>query len=357
MTREPNHPRVFSVGGSAYKRVVRDPRWSTFAFEGRPFLRIDDVDGMAPFFMSVVSGGDRWMYAASTGGLVLGRRTPEGALFPYETDDRVMAADGTAGGRTVIFAEGPHGVARWEPHLRAAEGQYEVRRALWKSVLGNELWQEERNADLGLTIRSGWASGERFGFQRRVQLVNDNAHPVRIRLLDGLVSILPACVDPRMQAEYSALVDAYKQAELVPEAGLVLYRLSSIPIDRPVPNEALLASAGWVRGLPIAQLLLSTRQLDAFRRDEPILSEKSTRGMPGALLGCSQFELSPGEQREWVFGLDAELDGRRVVQLQQDLGARLRPLRSRSPPSSSADLVEDRERGSSVTLRRQTGFS
>ena len=81
MTREPGSPDEFSVGDGSYKRAPRDPRRSTFAFQGRPFLRIDDVDGFAPFLMGVVSGGDRWMYAASTGGLVLGRRSPEGFGF------------------------------------------------------------------------------------------------------------------------------------------------------------------------------------------------------------------------------------------------------------------------------------
>jgi len=343
VSSERHTPRPFSLGSGAYRRAVRDPRRATFTFQGRPFLRIDDVDGLAPFLMSIVSGGDRWMYAASTGGLVLGRRNPEGALFPYETDDRLMAADGTVGARTVLFVESASGVVRWEPWLRAADGQHDIRRALWKSVLGNELWQEERNQDLGLTMRSGWTSGDRFGFQRRVQLVNEGASQARIRLCDGLVSILPACVEPGMQAGYSTLVDAYKQSELMSEAGLALFRLSSIPIDRAIPNEALLTSAAWVRGLPGAELLLSSRQLESFRRHEAVRTEQLTRGAPGALLACCELALEPGESREWVFGLDGGLDGRDVTRLQQDLGSDL-SLHTRLQAALDTDLEEDRAR-------------
>ena len=312
-------------------------------YEGRPFVRIDDVDGLDPFLMAVVSGGDRWLFAASTGGICLGRRDPEGALFPYETDDRLLAADGTVGARTVIFADGPAGLARWEPHLRAADGQYRVTRSLWKSVMGDELWQEERNEDLGLTLRSGWASGDQFGFVRRVHLINESEHRIRARLLDGLVSILPACVDPRMQMEYSTLVDAYKQGEVEPDAGVALFRLSSIPTDRAIPNEALLTNVAWVRGLPNSELLLSTRQLGAFRQGDPVEAEYSTRAEPGALLACAEVELAPGQQLSWVFGLDGPLDARQVHELQAALGDQL-DLSPELQARLDADVEEDRAR-------------
>ena len=342
--------RTFSVGQGLYQDRARAPRASIFTFDGRPFLRIDDVDGMPPFFMSVVSAGDRWMYSASTGGLVLGRRSPEGSLFPYETDDRLMAADGTVGARSVLFvdrgAPGGHW-SRWEPQLRAADGQYDVRRALWKSSLGNELWTEEHNTDLALTLRTGWASGERFGFQRRVVLSNEGSSDVRLRVLDGLLSILPACVAPGMQASYSTLVDAYKQAELHPEASLAIFRLSSIPIDRAVPNEALRASVAWVRGLPAPQLLLSTRQLEAFRRGDQVVEEQFARGAPGALLAVSELTLAPGASQEWIVGIDAQLDAAEVVLLANDLGAASGGNGGLTPHlrrALDADLTQDRER-------------
>ncbi|MGE3173472.1 MAG: hypothetical protein AB7O97_12680 [Planctomycetota bacterium] len=281
---------------------------------------IDDVAAMAPFLTTVVSGGDRWMFVASTGGLTAGRRDPDGALFAYETDDRLCAADGAVGPRTVLFVERGGQTRRWEPFLRAADGLFAVRRRLWKSTLGDELWFEERNEDLGLTLRYGWRSGAAFGFVRDVELHEHGAGPVAIRVLDGLLGILPAGVDRTLQATHSNLVDAYKQAELLPAAGVALFRLSSIPTDRAVPNEALRANVAWVRGLPAPTLLLSARQLPAFRRGEPVHPEHRVRGVPGSLLAAATLALQPGERARWCTGLDAGLDARAVIALERRLG-------------------------------------
>lgn len=307
---------------------------------------IDDVDSMSPFFMAVVSGGDRWMYVASSGGLTCGRRDPAGALFPYETDDRLCAADGTVGPRTTMWIERDGKSARWEPFLRAADCAWKLRRRLWKSSLGDEVRFEERNDDLGLVLRHGWRSGDRFGFVRDVELRNESDRKARIRLLDGLLQVMPACVDKSMQASFSNLVDAYKQTELVGDSDLAVFRLSSIPIDRAMPNEALYANVAWVRGLPGATLLLSSRQLPAFRRGERVVAEASTRGVAGALLACVEIELAPGASRRWTFGVDGRFDAASVVALQQRLGRGLEmseELRAR--------INEDQERDRARLLR------
>ena len=95
---------------------------------------------------------------------------------------------------------------------------------------------------------------------------------------------------------------------------MALFRLSSVPVDRAVPSEALRTNVAWVRGLPVDALLLSTRQLDAFRRGEAVQDETATRGVPMALatdcnpgsapveslllmlnMGCTLFGLTPEE--------------------------------------------------------------
>ena len=117
------------------------------------------------------------------------------------------------------------------------------------------------------------------------------------------------------------LLEAYKQAERLPGSGLVLFRLSSIPIDRATPNEALRANVAWVRGLDEPIMLLSDRQLASFRRDKPVASEQSIRGVPSSLLAVADLSLAARSSRHWLFGLDGAFDARQVVDLARDLGA------------------------------------
>ena len=51
------------------------------------YYKIQSVDRMRPFFMSIVSHSDHWMFIASNGGLSAGRKNSDFALFPYYTDD------------------------------------------------------------------------------------------------------------------------------------------------------------------------------------------------------------------------------------------------------------------------------
>ncbi len=276
---------------------------------------IEDLTGLPPFFMTVVSGGDRWMYLASTGALTAGRRNPDGALFAYETDDRLCNSDGLVGPRTCIWVDSDAAPVRWEPFLRSAEGQHRIRRRLFKSYLGDEVRFEEIHEDLGLRFRYGWRSGDRYGFVRNVELTNLGSRSRNVRLLDGLLGILPACVDRGMQAGFSNLVDAYKQSSFLPAHSLAVFRLNSIPIDRAVPNEAMLANVAWLHGLEEPNVLLSTRQLQAFRQGQEVTAEPATRGVAGALLACTHLQLEAGATRTWQFGLDAGLDAKAVVEL------------------------------------------
>jgi hypothetical protein len=89
--------------------------------------------------------------------------------------------------------------------------------------------------------------------------------PFRVSLLDGLRNLLPYGADYSFQTEYSNLMDAYKKNELLPKSRLGLYLLSSIPVDRAEPSEALKATTVWSYGLEEdLRILLSDRQLAAF---------------------------------------------------------------------------------------------
>ena len=45
---------------------------------------------MSPFFMSVVSDSDVWLFAGSNGPFTAGRGDADRAMFPYQTVDKIL---------------------------------------------------------------------------------------------------------------------------------------------------------------------------------------------------------------------------------------------------------------------------
>ena len=289
--------------------------------EGEPHYRIERVDGLAPFLISLISASDHWAFISSAGGLTAGRRDAGGALFPYTTDDRVHDSSGRRGPRTILRVRRGERLSLWEPFLPGRLPVDALERSLSKNVAGTRLVFEERNATLGLTFRATWTSGERFGFQRRVELLEERGEPVRVEVLDGLLDLLPAGVDTGMQANYSTLVDAYKRTELCSDTGLALYRLSSVPVDRPEPSEALAVNTVWCHGLGDARILLSERQVERFRRGHEVEAEQDVRGVRGAYLVRRDLDLPARGTASWTLVAEVEQDSSAVARLQHDLRA------------------------------------
>ena len=57
--------------------------------EGELYYCISNVHKMRPFFMSIVSDTNHWMFISSNGGITAGRQNADSALFPYYTDDNI----------------------------------------------------------------------------------------------------------------------------------------------------------------------------------------------------------------------------------------------------------------------------
>ena len=57
---------------------------------------------MNPFFMSIVSNSDHWMFISSNGGLTAGRKNPDNALFPYYTDDVIHTSHEITGSKSIL---------------------------------------------------------------------------------------------------------------------------------------------------------------------------------------------------------------------------------------------------------------
>ena len=81
---------------------INTPSGQYITLNGEQFYEIRNYDRMQPFFISLASDTDLWMYLSSTGGLSCGRRSPDFALFPYYTDDKITQNYSFTGPRTLI---------------------------------------------------------------------------------------------------------------------------------------------------------------------------------------------------------------------------------------------------------------
>ncbi len=293
---------------------------------GERYYRIGHYDRMDPFFMSVVSDSDHWMFLSSTGGLTAGRREPDNALFPYYTDDRIHDASETTGSVSLLRVIRDGQTMLWEPFSARQQGAYRTERALYKSVYGNRVLFEETNHDLGLVFRYSWSNSEAYGFVRHAELHNisdtgASDAPVTVEILDGIRNVLPSGISRRFQLEFSTLVDGYKRTETAEGTGLALYRLSSVPVDTAEPSEALRVNVAWTAGLESPMVLLSEIQCDAFREGAAVTAETDIRGRRGAYLVSASLNLAPGESSDWLVVAEVEQDASRVRALMRDVAA------------------------------------
>jgi hypothetical protein len=175
-----------------------------------------------------------------------------------------------------------------------------ITRSLYKSIYGNNIVFEEVNEDLKLIFRYGWHSSEKYGFAKRSEIINLEDNSVKIEVLDGIRNILPYGVDYGFQNEYSNLLDAYKKSELVKGTTLGLFMLSSIPVDRAEPSEALIATTVWSLGLANdSKILISDNQIKDFKHGVNIVQETDVKASRGAYYIQSSFELSEGAHKHW----------------------------------------------------------
>ncbi|GAB4179481.1 MAG: hypothetical protein Kow00108_15510 [Calditrichia bacterium] len=283
------------------------------------FYRISDYDKMDPFFINIVSDSDLWMFISSNGALTAGRKNADNALFPYYTDDRIHDSHEITGSKSIFLVTKKDKTWLWEPFSNRYPAVYNTERHIYKNMIGNHLMIEEINHDLQLSFRYAWMNCDRFGFIRKAEIKNLDSDQVNINLLDGIQNILPAGISRRFQLEYSTLADGYKRTELLKETGLALYAMTSAPTDKAEPSEALKANIVWSTGLKDATILLSSRQLNAFRSGEQITEEVDVKAARGAYFVQSLLQLSPQEEKSWYLVADLNKDHSNVAEIQQFL--------------------------------------
>ena len=222
---------------------------------GERFYEIANYNEMQPFFISLASDTDLWMYLSSTGGLTAGRRSPGEALFPYYTDDKITESYEFTGPRTVLKIVNRQSSNRqfiWRPFSEKQQDVFELSRKIAKSTVGNTIVFCEENHTLGLRFSYLWAPAGKHGWVRRATLENLSGEPMEIDLTDSLLNVLPAGVERKTQNEFSTLVDGYKKTELVDGTSLVLFRMEAILVDRAEPSESLTCNTVYALGLPDA---------------------------------------------------------------------------------------------------------
>ena len=299
--------------------AARDVSGDFVDHAGERYYVIRNVDRMKPFFISVISSDDHWLFISSTGGLTAGRVSPETALFPYVPVDRIHESLAHTGPRTIVRLRHAGGDHYWEPFNREHRGRHATSRNLYKSILGDKLCFEETNHDLDLVFRYTWSTSARYGFVRDCELRNTGSADVRVDFVDGLQNILPAGTPRFTQSNSSNLVDAYKWTELDEPSGLALFTLYSGITDRPEPCESLKATTAYCLGLDDPTVLISPGQLDAFREGQELTQERQRRGIRGSFLVAHSEDLLSGQASAWRIVIDGQKSQSDVVQLQQTL--------------------------------------
>ncbi len=289
--------RIVFFGESPLQLEEKKTEGSMVKLEGEKFYRISHFDQMPPFFLTVVSDSDHWMFLSSRGGLTCGRRAPENALFPYYTDDKIHDASSATGPVSILLIEKEGRQYLWEPFKQGCPEVYHTEKNLYKSTAGNKVIYEAVNLTLQLSYSCSWMNSERFGFVKESSLVNLGSVAVDIKVVDGIRNILPYGVNSAMQSNMSTLVDGYKRCELHETSGMAMYSLSSIPTDRAEPSEALKATVAWATGRSHPKYLLSEDQLERFREGIVPETELEKRGKRGAYLVYDEFLLDPGMRK------------------------------------------------------------
>lgn len=283
--------------------------------ENESYYKISKYDQMDPFFMSIVSGSDFWMFVSSTGGITAGRKNPDNALFPYYTDDIIHDSAEKTGSKTLLRIQLREKTLFWEPFSNYYRNIYNISRNLYKNIPGNKILFEEINHDLKLTFQYSWLTSEKYGIVKRSKLINSNKSEIKIEYLDGIQNILPYGIDQQFQNAFSTLADGYKKNELIKEVGIGVFSLSSIPSDKAEPSESLKATTVWSTGVQPQKYLLSSTRLNDFRNGKNIESEYDIKGRRGAYFINGDFSLKPDKSKEWFIISEINQDSSDLAEL------------------------------------------
>ena len=194
------------IGQNLRQTNPLEPEGKLIKIEGDWYFKISNVDNMPPFFMSIVSDANHWMFIGSNGGLSAGRKDCNQALFPYYTVDKILETSETTGSKTILRVDQDGKSLLWEPFSVRTDSVYNTETNLYKSEYGNVVIFEQINHDLGLSFKYQWSSSNRFGFVRRATLSNLTKTKKVVHVLDGIQNLVPFGVEADLQNSKSNLV-------------------------------------------------------------------------------------------------------------------------------------------------------
>ena len=171
--------------------------------ENEGYFKISNADTLRPFFMSIVSDSNHWMFISSNGGLTAGRKNAEYSLFPYYTDDKITESIEVTGSKSIFRISKDNETYHWEPFSDRYFGTQNISRNLYKNTYGNKIIFEEINNDLKLVFRYAWNSSNTYGFVRKSSLINQGEATLKISVLDGIQNVLPSGVGSDLQNRQS----------------------------------------------------------------------------------------------------------------------------------------------------------
>lgn len=287
--------------------------------DGETYFKINQVDKIRPFFMTIVSDSNHWMFLSSNGGITMGRKNAEFALFPYYTDDKITENYENTGSKTIFKVIKNGELSIWEPFSVRNNIDYQISRNLYKNQWGNSIIFEEIHHDLELTFSYQWSNSNDFGFIKTSKLVNNSYEIIDVTVLDGMQNILPYGIGSALQTRVSNLGDAYKRTELVEESGLGILALSAIIVDKAEPSEALKANTVFSLGLENPKYLLSSLQLDEFRKGNQVTQETDIKGERGAYFIVQNIKLNLNEEKKWSFVLNVNQTQSEVIELNEQI--------------------------------------
>lgn len=291
----------------------------SLVINGETFYKISNVQSMRPFFMSIVSDANHWLFVSSNGGISAGRKNAEFALFPYYTEDKITDTAEVTGSKTLIRVRQNGKTMLWEPFSMRSEEHFSITRNLYQNKFGNKVIFEEINQDLALSFQYEWNTSDMYGFVKQSKLSNLSSETLEIELIDGLQNVMPYGVPSSLQTTTSNLADAYKRTELIAETGLSIVALSAIIVDKAEPSEALKANIVWSADLQNPVHLLSTLQLSNFRKGEKIHQEEDIKGEKGAYFISSKITLEANSEKNWMIIANVNQTQSNVIELNEQI--------------------------------------
>ena len=182
------------IGSSLLKKGHSQVTGEYISIYGEEYYKICHYDQMRPFFMTIVSDSDHWLFISSNGSLSAGRNNADSALFPYYTDDKITDNSEITGSKSIFKVKRDNKTFLWEPFSDRYFGVYSTTRNIYKNRVGNKILFEETNEDLELTFRYLWTFSDKYGFVKKSVLINNSNKEAEIDILDGAQKSRPSMV-------------------------------------------------------------------------------------------------------------------------------------------------------------------